>query len=150
MILVVSCVIVFALAAISQTAAPPASQQRLAAAVRKTLDQGHDAVLPPHISHLLGISPEEKQIPIKQFAEMGQMVRGFDVAVEKNDDIVIFTEDRTKNESTFYLMSRRGAVRKVLSIREGVGYDRLPTTADKKEFETQKGYWLDQLAPRKH
>jgi hypothetical protein len=131
----------------SQKAATSGSQQRLALAVNKTLEQGHDAFLPPHISHLLGISPDEHKIPIKQFAEMGQTVRGFEVSAEKHDDIVIFVENPSQGESTFYLISARGSARKVVSIKAGVGYDRVPTAADRKDLATEKQYWIDRLVP---
>lgn len=146
--LVSGVVLAVCLAAQSQSKAPAASK-RLAAAVDRTMQQGHDAILPPHISSLLGISPNEQEIPIKQFAEMGELIRGFDVSIDNHDDIVIFVEDRSKNESTFYLTSPRGGVRKVLSVRAGVGYMRIPTAADKTEFQKEKQYWLDRLAPTK-
>ncbi len=62
--------------AYSQKPSTSNTQQRFALAVNKTLEQGHDASLPPHISHLLGISPDEQRVPVKQFADMGQTVRG--------------------------------------------------------------------------
>ena len=132
----------------AQKAAAPNAQQRLALAVNKTLQQGHDAFLPPHISHLLGISPDEHKVPVKQqFTEMGQTVRGFEVSAEKHDDIVIFVENPSQGESTFYLMSARGNARRVVSVRAGVGYDRAPTATDRAELATEKQYWLDRLVP---
>jgi hypothetical protein len=132
----------------SQKASTPTTQQRFALAVNKTLAQGHDAFLPPHISHLLGISPDEHKVPVKQqFTEMGQTVRGFEVSTEKHDDIVIFVENPSQGESIFYLISARGSARRVVSVKAGVGYDRVPTAADRKELATEKQYWLDRLVP---
>jgi len=140
-------VVAFSLAH-SQKASTPTTQQRFALAVNKTLEQGHDASLPPHISHLLGISPDEQKVPVKQqFIEMGQTVRGFEVSAEKHDDIVIFVENQAQGESIFYLVSARGSARKVVSIKAGVGYDRVPTAADRKDLTTEKQYWLDRLVP---
>ena len=134
--------------AYSQKPSTSNTQQRFALAVNKTLEQGHDASLPPHISHLLGISPDEQKVPVKQqFAEMGQTVRGFEVSAEKHDDIVIFVENPSQGESTFYLISARGSARKVVSIKAGVGYDRIPTAADRKDLATEKQYWIDRLVP---
>jgi hypothetical protein len=137
----------FSLWAHSQKASTPNTQQRFALAVNKTLEQGHDAFLPPHISHLLGISPDEQKVPVKQFAEMGQTVRGFEVSAEKHDDIVIFVENQSQGESTFYLVSARGSVRRVVSVKAGIGYGRAPTAADRTELATEKQYWLDRLVP---
>jgi hypothetical protein len=139
-------VVAFSLA-YSQKPSTSNTPQRFALAVNKTLEQGHDASLPPHISHLLGISPDEQKVPVKQFADMGQTVRGFEVSAEKHDDIVIFVENQAQGESIFYLVSARGSARKVVSIKAGVGYDRVPTAADRKELATEKQYWLDRLVP---
>ena len=139
-------VVAFSLAH-SQKASTPNAQQRFALAVNKTLEQGKDAFLPPHISHLLGISPDEQKVPVKQFAEMGQTVRAFEVSAEKHDDIVIFVENQSQGESTFYLVSARGNARRVVSVKAGVGYGRAPTAADRTELATEKQYWLDRLVP---
>jgi len=131
----------------AQKASAPNTQQRFALAVNKTLEQGHDAFLPPHISHLLGISPDEQKVPVKQFVVLGETVRGFEVSAEKHDDIVIFVENQSQGESIFYLISARGSARKVVSVKAGVGYGRAPTAADRSELATEKLYWLDRLVP---
>jgi len=131
----------------SQKASTPNTQERFARAANKTLEQGNNAFLPPHISHLLGISPDAQKVPVKQFADMGQTVRGFEVSAEKHDDIVIFVENQSQGESIFYLVSARGRARRVVSIKAGVGYDRVPTAADRKDLATEKQYWIDRLVP---
>jgi len=136
------------LAAQSQKPAPGKASSRLASAIERTLDQGHDAILPPHVSHLLGISPDEHEVPVKQFVEMGAPIRGFEVSTAEHNDVVMFVESLDKKDRTFYLVSSRGVLRKVLSIIDGVGYDRPPTAADKAAFEPEKQHWLDVLAPK--
>ena len=130
-----------------QTKMASKTQPPLAIAVEETLAHGHDAQLPPHISHLLGLGSGEEAISVKQFVRMGDVVKGFEVSAEDHNDIVIFVEDRAKNESTFYLTSGRGSVRKVLSITAGVGQDRTPTAADQKAFADEKAFWIDKLLP---
>jgi hypothetical protein len=134
-------------AAYSQTAPPSKTPRRLASALKQTLTEGKDAILPPHISHLLGISPGEQEVSVKQFVQMGEVIRGLEVSAAKHDDVVIFVENRAEKESTFYLTSPRGSLRNVLSVRSGVGYQRAPTIADKKAFEREKQSWLDRLVP---
>jgi hypothetical protein len=134
--------------ALSQAASPSRGSSRLAIAVDKTLTQGRDAILPPHISHLLGISPDEREVPVKQFAQIGEVVKGFEISVAKHEDIVIFLENRSNKESTFYLTSPSGKVKKVVSVKAGVGYDRPPTAKEKSAFESEKQYWLDLLVPK--
>ena len=78
--------VTFSVAAVSsQTQAVSKTQLRLARAVDATLTQGRDAQLPPHISNLLGISPEQLEVPVKQFAIKAEAVRGFDVSVGDHD-----------------------------------------------------------------
>jgi len=139
-------VVAFSLAH-SQKSSPPSTQHRFALAVNKALEEGHDAFLPPHISHLLGISPDEQRVPVKQFAEIGETVRGFEVSAAKHDDIVIFVENHSQGENTFYLLSARGTVRRVVSVKDGVGYDRTPTAADRTALAAEKQLWLDSLVP---
>jgi hypothetical protein len=133
-----------ALGAPGQTAASR-TQGRFSGAIAKTLAQGRDAVLPPHISHLLGISPAEKEVPVKQFVEMKEDIRGFEVGSLKQDDVVLFVEDRVSHDTTFYLTSPNGKLRRVLAVRGGVGYERAPTQADRKVFEKEKTYWVGRL-----
>lgn len=134
------------LAAQSKKNAAPPAKSRLAIAIDQTLDQGHDAILPPHVSNLLGISPQQQAVPVKQALEMGEPVRGFEVSTAEHNNVIIFVESRTQKQSTFYLMSRRGTLRKVLAVIEGVGYTRVPTKEDREAFEKEKQRWVDTLA----
>lgn len=129
------------------TAAPKA-KTRFASAIERTLEEGHDAILPPHISNLLGISPQEHEIPVKQFVEMGALIRGLEISTAEHNNVVIFVEDRTQKETTFYLTSRLGVLRRVLSVREGIGYGRTPTKDDKDAFAKEKQAWIDKLVPK--
>jgi hypothetical protein len=132
----------------SQKTATHQTKSSLAGAIDRTLDQGHDAILPPHVSNLLGISPQEQEIPVKQFVEMGEPIRGFEVSTAEHNNVVIFVESRAQKQSTFYLTSRSGTLRRVLAVVEGVGHSRVPTKADKDEFEKEKKRWTDQLASK--
>ena len=136
------------LAAQSQKPAASQTKSGFASAIDRTLDQGHDAILPPHVSNLLGISPKEQEVPVKQFVEMGEPIRGFEISAAEHNNVVIFVESRAQNKSTFYLTSRRGTLRKVLSVVEGVGYARVPTKDDRETFEQEKQRWIDALAPK--
>src|SRR6266576_317499 len=107
--------------AYSQKPSTSNTQQRFALAVSKTLEQGHDVFLPPHISHLLGISPDEQKVPVKQLVEMEETIRGFEVSTANHNDIVIFVENQSQGDSIFYLLSATGTVRKVVSVKAGVG-----------------------------
>jgi len=141
-------VAVCGLASQAQTSAGSPTTSSLATAINATVEQGHDAILPPHVSHLLGISANEHEVPVKQFVQMGEPIRGFEVSTVQPNDIVIFVESRAQKQTTFYLMSKRGTLRKVLSVVEGTGYPRRPTKDDQEGFEKEKRRWIDQLAPK--
>ena len=80
---------------------------------------------------------------------MGEPIKGFEVSTDEHQNVVIFIENRTAKEITFYLTSRAGTLRKVLSVREGTGYSRQPTKDDVESFRKEKQYWLDRLVPKK-
>jgi hypothetical protein len=136
------------LAAQSQKSATPKTDTRFATAIEITLEKGHDSTLPPHISTLLGIA-HEHEVSIKQAVQMGEPIRGFEVSNDEHHDVVIFVENRTAKETTFYLTSRAGTLRKVLSVQEGTGHPRRPTTQDVIAFRKEKLYWIDRIVPKK-
>ena len=68
-------VLAFAQPTFAQTLPAPKRQTRLSAAVDRTLKDGKYAFLPPHVSHLLGLSPDEHQVPVKQLVLMGDTIR---------------------------------------------------------------------------
>ena len=147
-VFLVMLVTVCGIASQAQKSASSQTTSSLTKAIDLTLKQGHDAILPPHVSHLLGISPAEREVPVKQFVQMGEPIRGFEVSTAQPNDIVIFVESRAQKQTTFYLMSKRGTLRKVLTVLEGTGYSRRPTKDDEEAFEKEKQRWVDQLSPK--
>ena len=63
----------------------------------------------------------------------GKLLQGFDVS--------------TTNNQTLYLTSKDGALRKVVTVEEGIGQVRKITSEDRKAFEKEKQFWFDRLAP---
>jgi len=147
-VLVLVLIAIYGIASQAQKSTSSQTSTPLAKAIDATLQQGHDAILPPHVSHLLGISPDEHEVPVKQFNEMGEPIRGFEVSTAQPNDVVIFVESRAQKQSTFYLMSKRGTLRRVLTVLEGTGYSRRPTKEDQEAFEKEKQRWVDQLSPK--
>ncbi len=122
------------------------AQIRFAQAVDQTFHKGRNAKLPPHISTLLGIS-QEQECPVMQAAERnGTMVRGLDVSVANQNDVVLFVVDETANDQTLYLTSTHGTLRKVVSVRAGEGKVSRITDDDRETFEKEKKFWIDRLA----
>jgi len=125
----------------------PQIQKRMVQAVDKTLQEGLHAKLPPHISTLLGLSKEE-EYPVRQgVVRTGNVVQGFDVSAANNNNVVLFIVNETTNDQTFYLTSKQGGLRKVVEVKEAVGEIQKITVERRKDFEKEKQFWLDQLAP---
>ena len=77
----------------------------------------------------------------------GNLVQGLDVSVTHKNDIVLFVVDETANDQTLYLTSPEGALRKVVSVKAGVG-DAVRINAKYQEaFKKEKQFWVNRLAP---
>ena len=125
----------------------PQVQTRLALAAGKVLREGLHAKLPPHISTLLGTS-RELECPVMQgIFRTGKLVQGFDVSLENKNDIVLFVVDEGLNDQALYLTSAQGRLRKMVSVRDGVGQVSKITDKDRKAFEKEKEFWLSRLVP---
>ncbi len=76
-----------------------------------------------------------------------KVVRGFDVSMANRNDVVLFMVNETTSDQVLYLTSRDGALRKVVSVKGGIG-EVVPITSEaRKAFEKEKLFWLDRLAP---
>ena len=140
-------VVIFASSAQTRPSPSPQAQERMVRAVDRTLREGLHAVLPPHLSTLLGIS-EEKECPVRQgLVRTEKIVQGFDVSTANANDVVLFVVNETANDQMLYLTSRDGALRKVVSVKRGAGAVVRISNEDRKAFEKEKQFWLDHLAP---
>lgn len=136
--------------AVGQAKPAPKSQaqSRLARAAARVHREGLHATLPPHLSTLLGLS-QESDFPVKQrLVRTGKMLQGFDVSVDDENDIVLFVvDDEAVNDQTLYLTSAQGKLRKVVSVKNGVGSVSKISDENKKAFEKEKQFWLGRLGP---
>jgi hypothetical protein len=146
-LLILAVVISPAAAGQVQHSPPSLAQGRFAQAADKTFSEGVRAKLPPHLSTLLGLSQEEEWPVMQGVVRTGDVVQGFDVSVANKNDIVLFVVDETANDQTLYLTSPAGTLRRVVSVKAGVGAEVRITDKDKKAFEKEKQFWVDRLAP---
>lgn len=119
----------------------------LALAADRTSREGLHSKLPPHISTLLGISKEEECPVLQGVVRTGSMVQGIDVLVNNKNQIVLFVVDETANDQNLYLTSPEGTLRKVVSVKAGVGNEIRITDKEKEAFNKEKQFWIDRLAP---
>lgn len=144
-----SAVLMCVLAIQAQVKPSPSAQarKRMVRAVDKTLQEGLRAKLPPHLCTLLGLSMEEDRLVMQGVVRTGKVVQGFDVSTVDRNDVVLFVVDETMNDQTLYLTSKEGALRRVVTVKEGVGQVQKITGEHRKAFEKEKQFWLDRLAP---
>jgi len=128
-----------------QTHPSPRVQKQFAAAVDQTFRNGVQAKLPPHISTLLGISKEQES-PVRQNVERsGTRVKGIDVSTANKNDVVLFVVDETANDQTLYLTSAAGRLRRVVSVKAGVGAVSRVTEKHRKAFQQERQFWAERL-----
>jgi hypothetical protein len=96
---------------------------------------------------LLGLAMEKESPVMQGVVRAEKLVRGFDVSTANQYDVVLFAVNETTHDQTLYLTSTDGALRKIVSVKGGVGKIRPVSSEDKKLFETEKQFWLDRLAP---
>ena len=146
-VLVLAVAIVPAAAGQAQHSPRSHAQARLALAADTTFREGVHAELLPHISTLLGISKEEECPVMQRAVRTATLMQGFDVSVTNKNDIVLFIVDETANDQNLYLTSPEGALRKVVSVKAGVGDVVRITDKDKEAFKKEEQFWVDRLVP---
>jgi hypothetical protein len=75
------------------------------------------------------------------------VVQGFDVSVTNHKNVVLFVVDEATNDQTLYLTSPAGTLRKMVTVKAGVGAEARIADKDKKAFEKEKQFWIARLAP---
>jgi len=139
--------IVPAVAGQSRSSSRSSPEEKLAQAADTTFREGIHAKLPPHISTLLGLSKEEECPVMQGVARTGTLVQGLDVSANNKKDIVFFVVDETANNQDLYLTSPEGTLRKVVSVKAGVGSEVRITNKEREAFKKEKQFWVDRLAP---
>jgi hypothetical protein len=146
-VIVVTLAVLAGLPALAQDAKK--TEKPLALMVRRTVgDMGKDALMPPKLSYLLGLTPHPETVAVKQVAAKirGTDMIGFNVSVKNHGDIVIFRE--TPTVRTYFLTSPAGALRKVIESRKPDGEGEFVTSelrasALKKRFDKERQCWMD-------
>jgi hypothetical protein len=122
------------------------AQASLARAADITFRAGKHAKLPPHISTLLGVTKEEEFPVMQSLVRTGNLVQGFDVSVADRNDIVLFVVDEGASDQNLYLTSPEGTLRRMVSVKGGVGHVVRITAKNTTAFKKERRFWLDRLA----
>jgi hypothetical protein len=135
----------------------PASSQQAKNAVkpfaklaeRALHGEGHDAHLPPNISHELGLASKLGVVNVKQIAfPLNQKEAiGFNVCIQNHRDIVIFWISDTA--WTYYLTSPEGVLRKTAHFEKSSAEpaefypQKISGSLARDRFKKEKQCWLD-------
>jgi hypothetical protein len=112
-------------------------------------DMGKDAVMPPTLANLLGLTANRESVAVKQVAAniKGTDMIGFNVSTRDHQVIVIFRE--TPTVRSYFLTAPDGVLRKVIETRKpanGTGdfetSELRPATVEKR-FEKERQCWID-------
>lgn len=110
---------------------------------------GHDAHLPPNISHELGVTSEREKVDVKQIVfhlNQGEII-AFNVSNQNHGNIVIFRI--TDTAWSYYLTSPEGALRKAVHYQKASAEStefypqKIPASLAQDEFQKEKQCWLE-------
>lgn len=129
----------------------PASVKSFASLSELTLQDSDNDYLPPHLSHMLGISPNNVQIEVKQiYFQSDDGVVVFNVVAENHNDIVIARQG--VNELTLYLTSPSWRLRQVVDSQKeptGIRAQQIPVSVAVEAFEKEKCCWVEIATERR-
>jgi len=129
-----------------QTPAAKARQSNsFAQAAEITFQKGKPATLPPHLSTLLGLTHEQPCEIAQGVERNGTVVRGIDVSLINQGDVVLFVVEESTRDQILYLTSASGRLRRLVRVRAGEGAVSAVTEADRKAFAKEKQFWVDRL-----
>ena len=114
----------------------------------RVLHQGHDALLPPHLALVLGLSAGEKAIAVKQLGTQSpQEIRTFNVRTEKGRTVVVILRyDRKTQVTQAFLLGRGAKLRRAVTYETGAQPTSLSDENARVAFQEELQYWSSQAA----
>jgi hypothetical protein len=114
---------------------------------QQALTAGFPAAVPPHVAMVLGLTPKEEGVPVKQLVSRAdQQVHTFNVSVAKPRELVIFSVDEKTQKTVVYLLSAAGKLRKAVSYQTGGEPHELPATEARTGLAREVRFWSDRAA----
>lgn len=132
------------IAAVAMAAIVPAqgADRPFGELIEAVVHHGPDAMLPPHLSVVLGVSPQERQTAVKQaVVRNASMVRTFNVCTENHDDVVILTYDELSHATKVYLASPAGKLRKAVHYQAGAAANERSLADARSDFANEADFW---------
>jgi hypothetical protein len=112
--------------------------------VESVVRSGADAVLPAHLSVVLGLTGVERTTAVKQAVIRDRAaIRTFNVCAAKHDDVVILTYDEPSRSTKAYLVSAKGKLRKAVDYQAGAAANVRSLADARSDFDAEIGFWTD-------
>jgi hypothetical protein len=120
----------------------------LGSTIDDVLKSGADATLPPNLSKVLGLASRGRATPVKQLVfRRGQVVHAFNVDPAHRHEIVLFIADEATRETTAYLMTPTGRLRKAVTYQFGDEPVVILRAHAEKQFTEERDAWLHLRMP---
>jgi hypothetical protein len=114
----------------------------LNALVESVVQHGPDALLPPHLSVVLGVNSTERTTPVMQaVVRDGSIVRTFNVSAANHGNLVMLTYDEKTQETKAYLVAATGALRKAVSYQAGAPANERSVKDARTDFAHEISFW---------
>ena len=114
--------------------------------VQTAVRSGQDAILPPHLSVMLGVSTSEASTPVRQLGfKNGDNIKTFNVCAADHQNVVLMSVGADSRVSA-YLMSSEGVLRKAIVYQVGGDTRELRISAAKADFLEQRKLWFERAA----
>jgi hypothetical protein len=133
--------VLLTLAALSPGHAATSTLQGLIDAVVRN---GPASQVPAHLAVVLGLSAIEQSVPVKQAVmRAGTVVRTFNVAVARHEDVVLMAYDESSRSMKVYLVSAAGELRKAVSYQAGAPAIERSLADARNDFAGEVQFWKD-------
>ena len=112
----------------------------------RVLHQGHDAMLPPHLSLVLGLGTGESSVAVKQLGTRSpEEIRTFNVRMTDGKAVVVIMRFDQKSQVTHaFLLGSGDKLQKAVTYVTGTQPVLLSATKARSAFQQELQYWSGQ------
>lgn len=112
--------------------------------IESVVRSGGEAVLPAHLSVVLGVAAVERTTAVKQaMIRDRSAIRTFNVCAANHHDVVILTYDEQSHLTKAYLVSAKGALRKAVDYQAGAAANVRSLADARSDFADEISFWTN-------
>ena len=119
-----------------------AANANFAQLAQRAQREGTDALLPPHLSVVLGLTGAEQGVAVKQLLiRAAQRIRAFNVCAAAPSTVIIFEFDEATRIITAFRVSRAGTLDKAVTYESGQPVKELVGALARRALAEELRYW---------